>query len=61
MYKLNQNLKATIATKFSQTDVINIKYSIKQGKPLSTPAFAFFDRTAKCGYQQKDMGSCIVT
>ena len=25
MYKLNQNLKATIATKFGQTDVINIE------------------------------------
>ena len=61
MYKLNQNLKATIATKFGQTDVINIKDSIRQGKPLSTPEFALFDRSAKCGYQLKDMGSYIVT
>ena len=36
MYKLNQNLKTTIATKFG----INIENSIRQGKPLSGPEFA---------------------
>ena len=36
MYKLNQNLKTTIATKFG----INIENSTRQGKPLSGPEFA---------------------
>ena len=36
MYKLNQNLKTTIATKFG----INIESSTRQGKPLSGPEFA---------------------
>ena len=36
MYKLNQNLKTTIATKFG----INIENSLRQGKPLSGPEFA---------------------
>ena len=40
MYKLNQNLKTTVATKFGQTDAINIEYSIRQGKPLSGREFA---------------------
>ena len=39
MYKLNQNLKTTIATKFDQTDAINIEDSIRQGKLLSEPKF----------------------
>ena len=39
MYKLNQSLKTTIATKFGQTDAINIEDSIRQGKPLSGPKF----------------------
>ena len=37
MYKLNQNLKTTIATNFGQTDAINIEVSIRQGKPLLVP------------------------
>ena len=40
MYKLNQNLKTTLAAKFGQTDVIKIEGSIRQGKPLSGPEFA---------------------
>ena len=40
MYKLNQNLKTTTATKFGQTDTIDIEDSIRQGKPLSGPEFA---------------------
>ena len=40
MYKLNQNLKTTLAAKFGQTDVIKIEDSIRQGKPLSGPEFA---------------------
>ena len=40
MYKLNQNLKTSVATKFGQTDAFNIEYSIRQGKPLSGPEFA---------------------
>ena len=39
MYKLNQNLKTTVATKFGQTDAINIEDSIRQGKLLSGPKF----------------------
>ena len=37
---MNQNLKTTIATKFGQTDTIDIEDSIQQGKPLSGPEFA---------------------
>ena len=40
MYKLNQNLKTTIATKLGQTDTIDIEDSIQQGKPLSGPELA---------------------
>ena len=40
MYKLNQNLKTTIATKFGQTDAFNIKDTIRQGKLSSGSAFA---------------------
>ena len=40
MYKLNQNLKTTVTTKFGQTETINIIDSIRQGKPLSGPEFA---------------------
>ena len=39
MYKLNQNLKTTVATKFGQTDAINIEDSIRQSKLLSRPKF----------------------
>ena len=35
IYKLNQNLKSIIPTKFGQTDAINIGDSIRQSKPLS--------------------------
>ena len=37
---MNQNLKTTIATKFGQTDTIDIEDSIQHGKPLSGPEFA---------------------
>ena len=37
---MNQNLKTTVATKFGQTDTINIEDSIRQAKPLSKPEFA---------------------
>ena len=40
MYKLNQNLKTTIATKFGQTDAFNIKDTIRQVKPSSGSEFA---------------------
>ena len=40
MNKLNQDLKTTIATKFGQTDTIDIEDSIRQGTPLSRPEFA---------------------
>ena len=40
MNKLNQNLKRTIATKFGQTDTIDIDDNIQQGTPLSGPEFA---------------------
>ena len=40
IYKLNQNLKTTIETKFGQADAINIEDCIRQGKPLSGPEFA---------------------
>ena len=39
MYKLNQNLKTAIETKFGQTDTIDIEHSIQQSKPLSGPEF----------------------
>ena len=40
MYKLNQNLKTTIATKFGQTNIIDIEDSIRQSKSLSGPKLA---------------------
>ena len=40
MYKLDQNLKTTIATKFGQTDTIDIEDRIRQGRPLLGLEFA---------------------
>ena len=37
MYKCNQNLKRTIATKFGQTDDINIEDSMQQGRHNQDP------------------------
>ena len=37
MYKCNQNLKRTIATKFGQTDAINIEDSMQQGRHNQDP------------------------
>ena len=40
MYKLDQNLKTTIATKFGQTDTIDTEDRIRQGRPLLGLKFA---------------------
>ena len=40
MYKLNQNLKTTLAATFNQTYDFNIEDSIRRGKPLSGPEIA---------------------
>ena len=40
MYKLDRNLKTTIATKFGQTDTIDIEDRIRQGRPLLGLEFA---------------------
>ena len=37
MYKRNQNLKRTIATKFGQADTINIEDSMQQGRHNRDP------------------------
>ena len=40
MYKFDRNLKTTIATKFGQTDTIDIEDRIQQGRPLLGLEFA---------------------
>ena len=56
MYKLNQNLKTTTATKFGQTDTIDIEDSIRQGKPLSGPEFALLIDQLNVGITEEGYG-----
>ena len=53
MYKLDQNLKTTIATKFGQRDTIDIEDRIRQGRSLLGLEFALLYRSAKYGHQSR--------
>jgi hypothetical protein len=54
--KLNQNLKAKIATRFGPTRQINIEEGIRQGGVLSGPEFAFLVDRLERRLQEEGLG-----